>query len=362
MKSCPKCGAENRRTATECRLCATPLDASDNIVGASANSADETGTAAAPVDSSVRPAQEGSQGIGGDLICPNCQGINDPDWLFCQQCGNRLKVPDTADGMESVAAEAPEPPPPSPAEAPALSTEQAGVPSGGLNARSPNSRVSAHLPPAPYTKPERPSPLPPDHLFEPASFAGGGPSEQHAQANGGQQPAGGTPNQASPQPAEAVAVQSVPSDQLSQRPRAGSEPLDYKAADLCCVNCGEQLPAGAVYCASCGMKISGPGTGPTSKSQGTAVIQMITDGGQVGDTYTISSTGINIGRIEGEVTFPHDGYMSGRHARIIERDGEYFLVDQNSRNGTFIRIRGEIELKPGDTFLVGKQVFRFGRK
>lgn len=128
------------------------------------------------------------------------------------------------------------------------------------------------------------------------------------------------------------------------------------------MNCGEQLPAGAVYCASCGMKISGPGTGPTPKSEGTAVIQMITDGGQIGDTYTISSGGIRIGRVEGEVTFPHDGYMSGRHARIIERDGEYFLVDQNSRNGTFIRIRGEIELKPGDTFLVGKQVFRFGRK
>jgi pSer/pThr/pTyr-binding forkhead associated (FHA) protein len=52
--------------------------------------------------------------------------------------------------------------------------------------------------------------------------------------------------------------------------------------------------------------------------------------------------------------------MSGQHAKVVEREGRYFLVDEQSRNGTFIRIREEIELKPGDTFLVGKQVFKFG--
>ncbi|HXG66568.1 MAG TPA: FHA domain-containing protein, partial [Blastocatellia bacterium] len=62
-----------------------------------------------------------------------------------------------------------------------------------------------------------------------------------------------------------------------------------------------------------------------------------------------------------DLTFPHDVYLSGRHARVIERDGRYFLVDQNSRNGTFIRISKEVELKPGDIFLVGKQVFRFNK-
>jgi hypothetical protein len=299
--------------------------------------------------------------VGNDLVCPTCQGINDPDWLFCQQCGARLKVPDTADGMQSVPSEEPGPVPLNAGDAPAPSVEPAQAPSGGLRSQT-NSRVSAHLPPAPYTKPERPSPLPPDHLFESASVAAESLAEQPGQSNGGQQGAGGAPNEVSVESAEPAIVQSVHSDQLPPRPRAGSEPLDYKSGLLCCVNCGEQLPAGAVYCASCGMKISGLGTGPTPKSQGTAVIQMITDGGQIGDTYTISSGGIHIGRVEGEVTFPHDGYMSGRHARIVERDGEYFLVDQNSRNGTFIRIRGEIELKPGDTFLVGKQVFRFGRK
>jgi len=89
---------------------------------------------------------------------------------------------------------------------------------------------------------------------------------------------------------------------------------------------------------------------------------MITDGGQVGDTYNVAENGIRIGRVEGDVVFTHDGYMSSNHAKVVEREGRFFLIDQNSRNGTFIKIREEIELKPGDTFLVGKQVFRFDRK
>ena len=91
-----------------------------------------------------------------------------------------------------------------------------------------------------------------------------------------------------------------------------------------------------------------------------AVIQMITEGGQVGEVYEIVGGELKIGRIEGDVKFPHDGFMSGQHARVVERDGRYFLVDEQSRNGTFIRIREEVELRPGDTFLVGKQVFKFG--
>jgi hypothetical protein len=91
-----------------------------------------------------------------------------------------------------------------------------------------------------------------------------------------------------------------------------------------------------------------------------AVIQMITEGGQVGDVYELNDGELKIGRVEGDVTFPHDGYMSSQHAKVVERGGRYFLVDEHSRNGTFIRIRHEVELTPGDTFLVGKQVFKFG--
>jgi pSer/pThr/pTyr-binding forkhead associated (FHA) protein len=51
--------------------------------------------------------------------------------------------------------------------------------------------------------------------------------------------------------------------------------------------------------------------------------------------------------------------MSGRHARIAVRGDKFVLVDEESRNGSFIRVKKEVELKPGDYLLLGKQVLRF---
>jgi pSer/pThr/pTyr-binding forkhead associated (FHA) protein len=82
------------------------------------------------------------------------------------------------------------------------------------------------------------------------------------------------------------------------------------------------------------------------------------EGGQQGDVYDLDEE-TTIGRTNGEITFPHDGFMSGRHARIIRRGASFVLVDEGSRNGTFIRIKEEVELKPGDMLLIGKQLFRF---
>jgi len=104
------------------------------------------------------------------------------------------------------------------------------------------------------------------------------------------------------------------------------------------------------------------GTERERSDAGDPMIQLISEGGQVGETYAVRTGGALIGRVEGDATFPHDGYLSSRHARVVARGGRYFLVDLNSRNGTFIRIKDEVELKPGDTFLVGKQLFRFDKK
>jgi len=82
------------------------------------------------------------------------------------------------------------------------------------------------------------------------------------------------------------------------------------------------------------------------------------EGGQPGDVYELEDDTV-IGRSTGEITFPHDGFMSGRHARIVRRGGSFILTDEGSRNGSFIKIKGEVELKPGDMILVGKQLFRF---
>jgi len=88
-------------------------------------------------------------------------------------------------------------------------------------------------------------------------------------------------------------------------------------------------------------------------------LMLIMEGGETGETYDLRATETVIGRVDGDIKFPHDGYMSGRHARVIQRNGHFYLLDNNSRNGTFIKIHQEVELNPGDILLVGKQLFRF---
>jgi len=87
-------------------------------------------------------------------------------------------------------------------------------------------------------------------------------------------------------------------------------------------------------------------------------LHLVMEGGQLGEVYDLSDE-TTIGRTGGDISFPHDGFMSGRHARIVRRGGSYVLMDEGSRNGTFVKIKSEVELKPGDMILVGKQLFRF---
>lgn len=92
------------------------------------------------------------------------------------------------------------------------------------------------------------------------------------------------------------------------------------------------------------------------------------------DVYYIRKVETVLGRESGDVVFTEDPFLSRRHAavRLLSRDGlargtssrpppgdaRFALVDLGSSNGTFLRIRSEVELTPGDHFRVGQQLFR----
>ncbi len=159
--------------------------------------------------------------------------------------------------------------------------------------------------------------------------------------------------------------------------------LSGEARQPPCTNCSEPIPADALFCAHCGaharvepvVKAPQPGwNNPTvifpQQSSAAAVaaapapakrarlVHILEDCGD-GERYDLDRPETRIGRAAGDITFPKDGFLSGRHAKIVQRDGRFFVADHASRNGTFVKIREEIELRPGDTFLVGKQVFKF---
>ncbi len=60
----------------------------------------------------------------------------------------------------------------------------------------------------------------------------------------------------------------------------------------------------------------------------------------------------------GSELFGKDARIDGQHARIERTEKGFVLTDLGSKEGTFIAIRQEIELKDGETFQVGRTRFR----
>jgi len=127
-----------------------------------------------------------------------------------------------------------------------------------------------------------------------------------------------------------------------------------------CPNCSKPMPPRSQHCPSCGTAVPVDHTmAMASYRPGTkARLRLIIDDGKAGEDFELGAETV-LGRVTGDITFPDDDYMSGRHARIVRVGSRFVLTDEGSRNGTFIRISGDVELKPGDMILVGKQLFRF---
>ena len=316
MTTCSKCGAENKPSADVCRMCGTSLAV--NTPGASAPSQSAAG---------------GNPSSPSEITCPNCKTVNESDWSFCQQCGTNLH-------------EAPASPVVSAATPPAQQQEQATVVVPSVN--QPNlerglKTVATHVPETkvkalPEELPPPPPPLPPPPQPPPKAPAGMETVMDRTPMSEPRPSAGGT---------EVV---------RSESPPPGSE------QGMPCPQCGRVNSGDSAFCATCGASIriartivmaSAPAPPPVKGK-----LHLIMEGGQAGDSYDLKDE-TAVGRTTGDITFPHDGFMSGRHARVVRRGSSFVLIDEDSRNGTFIRINGEVELKPGDMILIGRQLFRF---
>ena len=114
------------------------------------------------------------------------------------------------------------------------------------------------------------------------------------------------------------------------------------------------------------------GSGPLpSRTRATLTIER---GDAVGTEYVIAGREANIGRWDADNgifpdidldTVDQEAKVSRRHARIIFRDGKYFVEDLGSTNGTYVnrgrRLLPGIPqvLADGDEIIVGKTFFRF---
>jgi pSer/pThr/pTyr-binding forkhead associated (FHA) protein len=88
-------------------------------------------------------------------------------------------------------------------------------------------------------------------------------------------------------------------------------------------------------------------------------LRQLTLAGTTRDVWHLTRPELVLGREEGDITFPDDEFMSRRHTAVKWNGTQVELADLHSSNGTFVRLRGERELVPGDILRAGDQLLRF---
>ena len=101
-----------------------------------------------------------------------------------------------------------------------------------------------------------------------------------------------------------------------------------------------------------------------SKRGGRPRYLAFTGGTLAGNRLKLDGQPILLGR-SGDCTVPlRDSYASNRHARIYHSDGQWFIEDLNSTNGTFIgnnRISTAQLLEPGMVVRIGQTTMELTR-
>lgn len=84
----------------------------------------------------------------------------------------------------------------------------------------------------------------------------------------------------------------------------------------------------------------------------------ILEGGLRADAFPLREGENLLGREYGDIAFPGDGFVSGRHALFTVRASGVKVRDLNSSNGTFLRIDKPAKLEMGDQLLIGRQLLK----
>ncbi len=87
-------------------------------------------------------------------------------------------------------------------------------------------------------------------------------------------------------------------------------------------------------------------------------INQILEGGALGMTVCTRGSTLQIGREDGDLNFPGDLFMSGKHCTVAEQEGKYLLTDHDSRNGTYVRVKADTPLAHGDYLFIGRKLLR----
>lgn len=139
--------------------------------------------------------------------------------------------------------------------------------------------------------------------------------------------------------------------------------LMEQARHYLCWSCYAPVPKGHKFCGRCGaevpVEILNARTTYFGEMQtpGKARLILIRGEGLDGLSFYLKIDQHIVGR-KGQIEFPDDAFVSHKHANFFYRGEKLYVRDEGSLNGVYVRIRGSVDISPGDTFLAGEQVFR----
>jgi pSer/pThr/pTyr-binding forkhead associated (FHA) protein len=99
------------------------------------------------------------------------------------------------------------------------------------------------------------------------------------------------------------------------------------------------------------------------RRRGTLALEFIEPLDREGERVDVN-VGVTIGRSDACDLRLEDTYLSSRHARIANDDGDLSIEDLGSTNGTFVNqelVRGRVHLERGDVVQVGGVLFEVVR-
>jgi len=137
-----------------------------------------------------------------------------------------------------------------------------------------------------------------------------------------------------------------------------------------CPSCGSPIPPGNRFCGNCGHRLgpsapraAGGHDKPGRRTQFFGAMQaararltLIRGDGLDGVSFTLAGDDHLAGRVDCPISFSEDPFLSPVHANFFYRDGRLVVRDEESVNGVFVRIVGDVDIDFGIRFLVGEQM------
>ena len=111
--------------------------------------------------------------------------------------------------------------------------------------------------------------------------------------------------------------------------------------------------------------VSGPASPPKNRrGRGGERLVVVEPAERRGQEFDLGDE-LTVGRAGGcGVALPDDTFVSQLHARVFRRQGELFVEDLGSTNGTYVnkkKIGGAVAVRKGDKLQVGKTTMEFQR-